>query len=93
MFSCEIFENVKNTSFTEHLFYRTPRVAVSEERITEEVQNFNCRYNKGNRAGKKIIQKRTHGLGWRMPAATTKIHKLNQKGNLDWLKTCSENFL
>ena len=26
---------------------------------------------------KKEIGKRTHGLGWRMPAATTKVHKLN----------------
>ena len=41
---------------------------------------------------KKEIGKRTHGLGWRMPAATTKVHKLNDKGNLDWLKRCSENF-
>ena len=88
MFSCEIFEIFKNTFFT-----RTPQVAVSEERVTEEVRNFNCHYDKGNRATKKIIRKRTYGLEWRMAAATTKIHKLSYKGNLDWLKRCSENFL
>ena len=27
-----------------------------------------------------------------MPAATTKVHKLNYKGNLDWLKGCSGFF-
>ena len=42
---------------------------------------------------RKKKRKRTHGLRWRMPAATTKVHKLNYKGNLDWLKRCSENFL
>ena len=74
-------------------FYRTPSVAVSQKPIAEEVQNFPCLYDKGNRAAKKKIEKRTHGLGWRMPAATMKVHKLNHKGNLDWLKKCFEHFL
>ena len=39
--------------FKEHLFYRIPQLAVSEERIAEEVQNFPCLYDKGNRATKK----------------------------------------
>ena len=28
----------------------------------------------------------------RLPAVTTKVHKLNHKRNLEWLKICSENF-
>ena len=39
----------------------------------------------------KKIGKRMHDLEWRMPAATTKVHKLDYKGNLDWLWRCSEN--
>ena len=38
-------------------------------------------------------EKRTHALGWRMFAAMTKVHKLNYKGNLGWLKICSQKFL
>ena len=68
-------------------------MAASEERIAVEVRNFPYLYDKGNRVTKKKIGKRTDGLGWRMPAATTKVHKLNYKGNLDWLKRCSETFL
>ena len=63
-------------------FLRTPFLtehleAVFEEAIEEEEQNFPCLYEKGNRATKKKIGKRTHGLGCNMlPAATTKVHKL-----------------
>ena len=67
-------------------------MANSKERIEEEVQNFLCLYDKGNMVTKKKIGKRTHGLGCRMPVATTKVHKLNCKGNLDWLERCSESF-
>ena len=42
---------------------------------------------------KKKIGKRMHGLGCNMPAAMTKVHRLNYKGNLDQLKRCSEEFL
>ena len=42
---------------------------------------------------KKKIGKRTHGLGWRIPTAATNVHKLSYKDNLDWLNSCSENFL
>ena len=51
---------------------RAPPVAASEERIAKE-RNFPCLYDKGNRAAKKKIRKRTPDLGWRMPAATTKL--------------------
>ena len=68
-------------------------MAASEKRIAEEVRNFPCLYDKGNRATRKKIGKRTHGLGWRMPLATAMLHKLNYKGNLDWLKRCSEDLL
>ena len=37
--------------------------------------------------------KRTHDLGWRIPGASTKIQKLNDKGHLGWLKRCFEGFL
>ena len=47
-------------------------MAASEERIAK-VRNFPCLYDKGNRATKKKIRKRTPDLGWRMPAATTKL--------------------
>ena len=30
--------------------------------------------------------------GWRMAAAATKVHKLNYKCNLGWLKRCCEKF-
>ena len=30
----------------------------------------------------KKIGKGMHGLGWRMPAAARKVHKLNYKGNV-----------
>ena len=43
-------------------------------------------------AGLQEKGKRTHGLRWRMPAATSKAHKSKYKGNLDWLKRCSEDF-
>ena len=65
---CKICEIFKNT-----FFYRTPPVAASEERIAEEVRNFPCLYDKGNRAKKKKIGKRTYEFGSRMPAATTKL--------------------
>ena len=42
---------------------------------------------------KKKIGKQSHDFGWRMPEATTKIYKLNYKGDLDWLKRCLEHFL
>ena len=77
--------NLRN--FTEYL------EAVSEERTEEELQNFPFLYDKGNGATKKKIRKRTHGLGCNMSVATTKLHKLNYKGNLDRLKRCSESFL
>ena len=44
-------------------------------------------------ATKEKIGERTHALGCRMPVALTKVHKLNHKGNLDWLKRCFDNFL
>ena len=65
---CKICEIFKNT-----FFYRTPPVAASEERIAEEVRNFPCLYDKGNRVKKKKIGKRTYDFGSRMPAATTKL--------------------
>ena len=68
MIFSEISETFKNT-----LFYRTIQVAASEERIAEEVRNFPCIYDKDNRVTEKKIRKRTHDLGWRMPAATTKL--------------------
>ena len=40
----------------------------------------------------KKMGKVTHGLGWRMPAAARKVHNLNYKGNVGWLKRCSENY-
>ena len=61
--------------------------------IAEEVRNFPSLCDKGNRATKKKVGKRTHGLGWRMLATTMKLHKLNYKGNLKWLERCSENLL
>ena len=64
-----------------------------KERIADEVRNSPCLYDKGNRATKKKIRKRTHGLGWRMPAAASKVRKLNYEDNLDWLKRRSENSL
>ena len=70
-----------------------PPMAVSEKQITEEVRDFLCLYDKGNRTAKKKVGKRTHDLGWRMPTVTTKVHKLNHKVNLEWLKRCPENFL
>ena len=63
--------------FTEHL------EAVSKEQIEEEVRNFSCLYDESNMITKKKIGKRMHGLGCNMPAAMTKVHKLNYKGNLD----------
>ena len=62
-------------------FLRTPFLtehleAVFEEAIEEEEQNFPCLYEKGNRATKKKVGKRMHGLGCNMPAAATKVHKL-----------------
>ena len=79
------FEKFLKSTF----FYKIPLVAASEEQVAGEVGNFPCLYDKGNRTAKKI-RKRIHGLGWRMPAAMTMIHKLNHKGNLDWFKRCSE---
>ena len=68
-------------------------MAAFEKRIIEKIRNFPCLYDKGNMATKKKNGKRTHDVGRRMAAAATKVHKLNYKGNLDWLKRCSENFL
>ena len=48
-------------------------MAASEEWVAEEARNFPCLYDKGNRATKKKIGKRTHDLEWRMPAATAKL--------------------
>ena len=67
-------------------------MAASAKRFAEEVRNFPCLFDKGNRVKKKKIGKRTHDLGWRMPADTTKVHKSSYKGNLDWLKRCSKKF-
>ena len=47
-------------------------MADSQEQIAEEVRHFLCLYDKGSRATNKKIGKRTHDLGWRMPAAMTK---------------------
>ena len=47
-------------------------MADSKEQIAEEVRHFLCLYDKGSRATNKKIGKRTHDLGWRMPAAMTK---------------------
>ena len=54
-------------------------MAASEEQITEEVRNFPCLYDKGNRAAKKKTGKGTHGLEWGMLAVTTKVHKLKRQ--------------
>ena len=67
MIFCEICEIFKNT-----FFYGTPQMADSQEQIAEEVRHFLCLYDKGSRATNKKIGKRTHDLGWRMPAAMTK---------------------
>ena len=74
--------------FKNTFFYRIPPEGASEERIAEGVRNFPCLYDKGNRATKKEIGKRTHDLGCRMPAL-----RRNYKGNLDSLKRYSEKFL
>ena len=59
-------------------------MAASDLRVAEEEErNFPCICDKGDRATKKKIGKKTHGLRWRMSAATTKVHKLNYEGNLD----------
>ena len=42
---CEICEIFKSA-----FFYRTPPVAAFEKRIAEDVRNFPCLYDKGNRA-------------------------------------------
>ena len=50
-------------------------MAASEERIAEEVRNFLFLYDKNDRVTKKKIGKRTHNLGWRMPATTAKLQR------------------
>ena len=83
MIFCEIREIFKNT-----LFYRTPPVEASEKRIAEEVQNFACVYNKGNRATKKKSGKERMTWG----GECLQLRR-NYKGNLDLLKRCPEKFL
>ena len=69
---------------------------IEEKRLPEEVQKLPCLYDKGSEGFKKQKKKKTCGLGWRIPSATTKLHKLNHKGTLDsrrvLLKRCSGNF-
>ena len=56
-------------------------MAASEERIAEEVRNFPCLYNKGNRAKKKKSEKE------RMTSGRECLRlRRNYKGNLDLLK-------
>ena len=63
------------------IFYRTSPVAASEERIAEEVRNFPCLYDKGNRAKKKKSEKERMTSG----GECLRLRR-NYKGNLDLLK-------
>ena len=66
-------------------------MAASEEPITEETE-ISAVYMTKVTELKRKNWKKNDGLGWRMPADATKVHKLNYKGNLTWLKRCSKFF-
>ena len=83
MIFCEICEIFNNT-----FFYRIPPVAASEKRVAEQVENFTCVYDKGNRATKKKSGKERISWGGQCLQL-----QQNYKANLDLLKRCSEKFL
>ena len=62
-------------------------MAAFEKRIAEEVRNFPCLYDKGDRAKKKTKKER---MTWGEECLRL---RQNYKANLDLLKRCSEKFL
>ena len=69
---------LKSTFFTEYLHWLLLKNGLQRKyEISPVYMTKVTGLQKKKKKKKKEIGKRTHGLGWRMPAATTKVHKLN----------------